>query len=42
MSYERAFDGGDRAVTQLDWTEEQRQDLVHDLFRRERAAAATE
>ena len=42
MSYERAFDGGDRPVTQLDWTEEQRQDIVHDLFRRERAAALPE
>ncbi len=38
MSYERAFEDGDRPVTQLDWTDEQRQDLVHDLFRRERAA----
>ncbi len=38
ISYERAFEDGDRPVTQLDWSDEQRQDLVHDLSRRERAA----
>jgi hypothetical protein len=42
MSYERAFEDGDRPVTQLDWSDEQRQDLVHDLFRRERAAVLPE
>ncbi|MET9085875.1 amidohydrolase family protein [Streptomyces sp. NPDC004237] len=40
MSYERAFEGGDRPLTQLDWSREQRHDLVADLKKRESQAAA--
>jgi imidazolonepropionase-like amidohydrolase len=38
MSYERAFEGGERPTTQLDWSSDQRADLVSDLVRREKAA----
>ncbi|MFD0252100.1 MULTISPECIES: metal-dependent hydrolase family protein [Streptomyces] len=40
MSYERAFEGGERPVTQLDWSTEQREDLVSDLQKREHEVAA--
>jgi hypothetical protein len=42
LSYERAFEGGERPTTQLDWTAEQRHDLVSDVSRHQQAAVAEE
>jgi imidazolonepropionase-like amidohydrolase len=42
LSYERAFEGGERPTTQLDWSAEQRGDLVSDVNRHQQAAVAAE
>lgn len=39
LSYERAFEGGDRPMTQLDWPRQMRDDMLHDLRQLESAGA---
>ncbi|GAB3259291.1 amidohydrolase family protein [Kineosporia babensis] len=39
LSYERAFEGGDRELTQLDWTKERRMDMVNDVRKSEKIGA---
>ncbi|CAN5215966.1 amidohydrolase family protein [soil metagenome] len=39
LSYERAFEGGDRELTQLDWTRDMRGDTVNDVRKSEKIGA---
>lgn len=42
LSYERAFEGAEAPKTQLDWTGEQRRDVVNDVRKQEKLGAAAE
>ncbi|TCB95462.1 amidohydrolase family protein [Micromonospora zingiberis] len=40
LTYDRVFEGGERPRTQLDWSGEQRLDLINDLRKQEKLGAA--
>lgn len=40
LTYERAFEGGEAPKTQLDWTSDQRLDVINDVRRYEKVGAA--